>query len=290
MATPASADTLTLAQYRIRLADAAAFLEVARTTGSTLRTQRFTEARDLLRRTSAVTLPSGATFAVDDSGVFANVREDDAGIRTAQLRVAALILFARRADTPSIDGATADARLRELLGATPTSPNTDIFGAFQRALFRFLSGLQGPRIDPTILWTAIGTLGIAVILFVVATLGRALPERVRREVLVRTAATDDRPDPAQQLRDADAALAAGRAREAIHALFLYAIAALVARDALRYDPALTDRELLARTVAIPHADSFADLVTMYERSWFGLREPTADEARRARELATRVAA
>ena len=132
-------------------------------------------------------------------------------------------------------------------------------------------------------------LGIAVILFVIATLGRALPERVRREVLVRGPASEERADPLAHLRAADAALAAGRAREALHAFYLYVIATLATRETIRYDPALTDRELLERAIAIPHADSLRDLVVLYERSWFGLREPSQDEARRARELALRVA-
>jgi hypothetical protein len=61
------------------------------------------------------------------------------------------------------------------------------------------------------------------------------------------------------------------------------------RETIRYDPALTDRELLLRAAAIPHADSLRDLVALYERSWFGLREPSGDEARRARALALQVA-
>ncbi len=44
-----------------------------------------------------------------------------------------------------------------------------------------------------------------------------------------------------------------------------------------------------RAAAIPHADALRDLVGIYERSWFGLRDPSVDEARRARELALRVA-
>ena len=54
-------------------------------------------------------------------------------------------------------------------------------------------------------------------------------------------------------------------------------------------PALTDHELLLRAAAIPNADALRDLVALYERAWFGLREPDAAEAERARSLATRVA-
>ena len=74
----------------------------------------------------------------------------------------------------------------------------------------------------------------------------------------------------------------------MHALYLYALTALTARETIRYDPALTDRELLTRAAGIPHADALRDLVALYERSWFGLREPATEEARRARALAVRV--
>jgi hypothetical protein len=91
------------------------------------------------------------------------------------------------------------------------------------------------------------------------------------------------------LRAADAAIAAGRSRDALHALYLYVVTTLEVRETIHYDPALTDRELLLRAAAIPHADSLRDLVGLYERSWFGMRDPSRDEARRARDLALLVA-
>ena len=139
------------------------------------------------------------------------------------------------------------------------------------------------------LWPAVGGLGVAVILFILATLGRALPERVRREVLVRDSIAAERLDPTAHLRAADAAIAERRSRDAMRALFLYTVTALADRDAIRYDPALTDHELVLRAAAIPHADAFRALVAMYERSWFGMHDPAASDAQRARELALRIA-
>jgi len=161
--------------------------------------------------------------------------------------------------------------------------------AIVRAFQRFLAGLEGPRVDFGVVWPALGILGAAIIFFVVATLGRGLGERVRTEVALRESAGADRADPARHLRAADEALAAGRPRDAIHGLYLFALTSLVVRELIRFDPALTDRELLVRAAAIPHADALRDLVALYERSWFGLRDPGTDEARRARTLALRVA-
>ena len=247
------------------------------------------QARALLRRTDAVVLPSGGTVTVNDSPI-----ADAIGSRTASIEAAMSRIDARLAlissNAPPVDPATADARLREIVQQSAGSSGpTDLFDAIGRALLRFLSELRGPGIDLMALLPAVGLLGIAVILFVIATLGRALPERVRREVLVRGGEDAQRSDPAVHLRAADAALAAGRSRDALHALYLYVITALEVRETIRYDPALTDRELLLRAAAIPHADSLRDLIGLYERSWFGLREPSGDEARHARDLALRVA-
>src|SRR5439155_630594 len=131
---------------------------------------------------------------------------------------------------------------------TGTSPS--VLDSIARALQRFLAGLEGPRVDFGLVWPLLGILGAAIIFFVVATLGRGLGERVRTEVALREAVGAERPDPSRHLRAADDALAAGRPREAIHALYLFALTALVAREAIRWDPALTDRELLIRAAGV----------------------------------------
>ena len=150
-----------------------------------------------------------------------------------------------------------------------------------------MSGIRGIPDLRFIPWV-IAAVGIGLALFIVATLGRGVRERVRREVLLpdRTLARTD--DPAAHRRAAESALAGGRAREAIHELYLYVLRTLAVRELIRYDPALTDRELLMRAAAIPNADALRDLVALYERAWFGLREPDAAEAERAQSLASRV--
>ena len=61
-------------------------------------------------------------------------------------------------------------------------------------------------------------------------------------------------------------------------------------ETIRYDPALTDHELLARAAAIPQIGSLRDLVALHERVWFGLKPADRDDAARGRELAQRIAA
>ena len=285
----AHADTVSPRDYRQRLTDARALVVQARALSGTARDGAVTRARIVLLATTAVALPSG-DMTINDSALAERIVSDNAALDAAVALLDAQLALVSRAVSPSIDAARSDAALRDVLRAVENAQaSPSVVDSIVRAFQRFLAGLEGPRVDFGLVWPLLGILGAAVIFFVVATLGRGLGERVRTEVALREAAGADRPDPARQLRAADEALAAGRPREAIHALYLFALASLVAREAIRFDPALTDRELLVRAAAIPHAEALRDLVGLYERSWFGLRDPGADEARRARSLAMRVA-
>jgi len=285
----AHADTVSPRDYRQRLADARSLVVQARSLSGAARDAAVTRARVILSATTAISLPTG-DLVISDSALADRITSDNASVDAALVLIDAQLALSERALTPSIDAARSDAALRDALGGVDASSGSVSFlDTIILALQRFLAGLPGPQVDFGLIWPVLGILGAAVIFFIVATLGRGLGERVRTEVALREAVGADRPDPARHLRAADEALAAGRPREAIHALYLFALTTLVAREAIRYDPALTDRELLVRAAAVPNADALRDLVALYERSWFGLRDPGADEARRARSLALRVA-
>jgi hypothetical protein len=285
----AHADTVSPRDYRQRLADARSLVVQARSLTGAARDGTLTRARVMLSATTAISLPTG-DLPISDVALADRITSDNASIDSALVLIDSQLALSERALAASIDPARSDAALRDALGGVDaTSGSVSFFDAIVLALQRFLAGLPGPQVDFGLIWPILGILGAAIIFFVVATLGRGLGERVRTEVALREAAGADRPDPARHLRAADEALAGGRPREAIHALYLFALTTLVAREAIRYDPALTDRELLVRAAAVPNADALRDLVALYERSWFGLRDPGADEARRARSLALRVA-
>jgi hypothetical protein len=285
----AHADTVSPRDYRQRLTQVRALVAQARTLSGAARDGAVTRARLILVATTAIGMPDGA-LAIDDGALAGRIATDNASLDAALVLIDAQLLLTQRALTPSLDAARSDTALRDTLRAAEAATESPSpLEVISRALQRFLAGLGGPRVDFAFVWPLLGILGAAIIFFVVATLGRGLGERVRTEVALREAVGADRPDPARHLRAADEALAAGKPREAIHALYLFALTALVAREAIRYDPALTDRELLVRAAAVPHADALRDLVALYERSWFGLRDPGAEEAQRARTLAMRVA-
>jgi uncharacterized protein DUF4129 len=252
---------------------------------SLLGSGRVEQARSLLRQTSALRAGDGP-LAVDDGALAARITATPESI---ELIDAYLELMQRTLARP-VDPAQADAALRTVTREQAARVGSQsLLDALGRALQRFASGLEGPRPDPFAIAQIVAGLGLALLLFVLGTLGRGLRERLRAEVVLRERAGAARPDPAAHLASADRAIGEGRARDAVHALYLYALGALAAREAIRYDPALTDRELLSRAAGIAHADALRDLVALYERAWFGLREPATEEARRARSLAVRVA-
>lgn len=285
----AHADTVSPRDYRQRLSDARSLVAFARTASGPARDGAVSRAQLILIATTAIALPTGE-LTIDDSALANRISTDNASLDAALVLMDAQLGFTDRVLSPSIDATRSDTAVRDVLRAVgDAGASSSLLDVIARALQRFLAGLPGPRVDFGLVWPVLGVLGAAIIFFIVATLGRGIGERVRTEVALRESTGADRPDPAAYLRSADDALAGGRPRDAIHALYLFALTALVAREAIRYDPALTDRELLVRAAGVPHADALRDLVALYERSWFGLRDPGADEAQRARTLAMRVA-
>lgn len=234
-------------------------------------------------------LADGSVVPVDDGALASRIAGTDASLDAAIADLGAFGELASR--STAIDPAQADARLRQLVGEQRAlGGQVSLIDALSRWLARVLSGLGGAPPDPRIVVLAAGGIGLALLLLVVGILGRDLRERVRREVVLPELVADRRADPAEHLRAAEDAIRAGRARDAIVALYAYAIAALAAREAIRYDPSLTDREVLARAATIPHADALRDLVDLHERVSYGLRAADLDDAARARALALRAVA
>ena len=236
-------------------------------------------------------LPDGSTLRVDDRPLAAALDITDTAIERTAAQLDLRIAQVERAGRVTIDPARADARLRELVGEQRirAAPATAIDLALG-AIGRFLAGLGGSAPDGAVVLRVVAGLGVATLLVMLAVLGRGLPERFRRDALLPERRAGPVADPAVHLSAADEALAADRLRDAVHALYLYALHSLAAREAIRYDPALTDRELLRRAAGVPAVDALRELVSLHERVWFGLRPADAEAARRARELALRAAA
>jgi hypothetical protein len=284
----ADADTLDRRGYAARLGEAVSALSSARTATASARAPLIDRARALLRETTALRLADGTTVPVDDRAIAARIDASNASIDAALADLTLLREILSRSST--IDPAAADARLRQLVGEHRVQGGQVSFiDALSRWLTRLLSGL-GAIPDERIVLATAGGLGLAMLVLVLAILGRGLRERLRREVVLPELATERGADPAQHLREADDAIRAGRPRDAIRALYLFAIATLAARELVRYDPSLTDRELLARARAVPHVEALTELVDLHERVSYGLREARVPDAERARTLALRAVA
>jgi hypothetical protein len=288
-ATAADADTLDRQRYRERLDSVRATLASARAATPPGRQPIVDRARALLRQTTALRLDDGTTLPIDDAALAERITTADGALDRALADVTALQAWTGR--TPAIDPSAAEARLRVRVGEQRArDAQVSLIDVISRWFARFLADLRGAPPDPRIGIVVVGGLGLALLLVILGIMGRDLRERFRREVVLPELRGEAGPDPAVHLRQAEEALRAGRMRDAVHALYLYAIAALALREAIRYDPSLTDRELLARAATIPHVDALRDLVSMHERVWYGLRDASADDAARARALATRAAA
>lgn len=286
---PASADTVTIAQYRERLESARSLLIEALRLDPVPRSVAVERAKRSLRETTEIRLDDGATISVDDTAVATRVTTTDASIRRAIADVELLLHIASR--SPAIDPNAAVAELRLRVGEHRASDaGMTLTELIAQWVARFLADLRGTPPDPRIAITLAGGLGLALVLVVIGILGRDIRERFRREVMLPELHLPGRPDPAAHLLRAEEALRAGSPREAIHALYLYAIAALASREAIRYDPSLTDRELLARAGGIANAEALRGLVEIHDRVWYGLRDPGTSDAARARDLARRAAA
>ena len=293
----ADADTVDGAQYAARLADARAALVRARPAPPAERAALVASAQEVLRRTTGVRLPDGTVVAVDDGALALRIdvaRRTPPTISDAVLD-AAIADLTRLADilsrSTAVDLAAADQRLRQLVGEQRAlGGQASLIDGISRWFARFLSSLGGTPPDRRIPTIVAGGIGLALLALVLGILGRDLRERFRREAVLPELVADERVDPDTHLRAAEDALRGGRPRDAVLALYAYAIAVLAARELVRYDPSLTDRELLARARTLPNADALRDLVDLHERVSYGLRDANADDARRARALAMRAVA
>ncbi len=245
-------------------------------------------AKALLRRTTALDV-AGTAVPVDDGALAAGLATDDASLDAAASEIDLLVRSLDAED--AVDPTAADARLRQLAAQRHTgAPRLSIPAVIAAWVARFLAGLGGTPPDQRIPIVAVGGVCLAALVLVLGILGRDLRERFRKDVVLPELRAARAADPAEHLGAADDALRAGHARDAIHRLYLYALASLAAHQTIRYDPSLTDGEVLSRALTIPHADALRELVELHGRVWYGLHDARAADAERARSLALRAAA
>lgn len=291
----ANADSVTIDTYRARLREARSLVLVARSANGPQKPALVAQAAAVLRTTDTIRLADGSTLVIDDGALASRLAADGDALDRALADLDARIAMADGASASRLTGAAVDERLRSVLPVRPAAAQNDpgllgrLVALFTQVLSFVARGTLS-AVDPSFVFAAVAGLGLAIALLVLGILGRGVRERIRREALAGDVRVGATADPTAHLRRADAAIAAGRPRDALHELYLFAFEMLAARETIRFDPALTDRELLARAAAIPQIGPLRALVALHERVWFGLKPASREDAARARELAERVAA
>ena len=244
----------------------------------------------MLSQTTAVRTSDGSIIALDESRVWRRLSETTAAIDAGIADIDQLIAIADRAINPPFNVAQADARLRDLAAAEETrSGGNDLFTAIRDLLARLLPSPNASLPSGTVEIT-LTIAGAALLIVILAILVRGVRERIRRETVLPGAHAEAAASAAVQLAVAERAALTGDPRAALHAFYRYAILTLAERRMLRYEPSLTDRELLERASSLPQVETLRELISLHDRAWFGLKGATTEEADHARDLAERAVA
>ena len=289
----ADAASISLPAYRAALASVQAQVDAARRASGAERQRALAAATSALAAITEVQAADATFTSLPHEPIGALLRAgDDRSLERASGMLAETIASIPLGSVGGID----PTRARSVLDATLASSDfrrqpswTDALAELLRdALAALFPDLRAPTF--TNLQVAIALSGIVTLLIVIVATNatRGLRAKITREAILASARAADQPQAADRLREADEAIRAGRLRDALRALFLGALAGLEEHGGIRVDPALTDREILARAAGSPRAGELSSLVALYEPAWYGVREPTRSDVDRAAELARRI--
>ena len=286
----ASADPISLSGYRDALINARTHIESARHLSGDDRRRSIGVAMTILSGVTEVTAGDATYTALPHEPIQSLLRDgSDASLDLASGMVAETIA-AIGSGAGVVDPAHARAVLDAVLASTDFRPQPD----WRDALLTILRALLGntdvrlPQVTRLQLATVLSGV-VALLVAIIATNAvRGLRAKITREAVLAATLVSDRPRAADHLSLAEDAIRRGRLRDALRSLFLAGLAGLEERGGVRLDPALTDREILARAAGSARADDLSSLVGLYEPAWFGEREPTPLEVQRAGDLARRI--
>lgn len=292
----ASAEPISLDAYRRALGEVRAQVDLARGLAGPARRAALTRALATLE---------GAREVRVDSAIYTDpphralrvliMRGDDVSLtRASGMLEETLAAIAAAAREGGPDPQQARRQLEAILAAPDFRRQPDWRDAVAALLRDWLAALfpelRAPRVSIEQAAVVLGAVAAGLLIIVGSSTFAGARASVTREHVLPAERRATRATASDHLAAAESATRAGRLREALRELFLFALLGLEERGALRLDPALTDREILLRAAGLPRAEELASLVAAYERAWYGLREPTPQEVARAREFARRVAA
>lgn len=245
-------------------------------------------AAGILENITLVRLPDGQTMSVDNQAWAAALRAENPNLDQVEARLQALIDAHHTWPQPQPD-ATAFDKLALVLARSefqpapepPPSPLAEWLRAFNRWLDRLLARLMAAEqtgalgIDWMVL--IVGGLALAGVAFFFWRNVRA--HVVREAALAQDAANSNGLSASNAARQARLLAATANYREAIRFMYLAALLTLDERGVLRYDKALTNREVLRRAAQSGEADlaqAMSPVVETFDRVWYGYA-PVDDE-------------
>jgi type II secretory pathway pseudopilin PulG len=296
----AAAETMNLTQYQEALQTAVATLQRDPGTASTVAAE--------LRAITQVTLPDGSTIEPDLTSIISDLDASPPQTDDATTTLTAIL------DQMDLAGTNANAQrteeqdqLNSVLARSEfhrkaANPRFSITRWIGHQLRRLLEPLYAPVVrlarnllrglmpSPGVWLTVVGVLGLSAILFVVVASVRSIRRGFGPAVAYTPFAPGAPVKSASELRGEAESLAQGSSyRLAIRTLYLAALVRLEERGVLRFERALTNREVL-KTAAVSGgpdlAERLAPLVDRFDRYWYGVDLCTEREYREFAQLSS----
>jgi hypothetical protein len=284
LARPAAAETVPVDDYWQRLAALRAQLNGLTAQPPEAQHAVLSAAASAWENVTAVTLTGGVTVPVDHRALAAALRAEKPDLAALVARLDALL--AAHADWPAPrHRAESLERLNAILARpeyqwpdAPPNPLADLWNRLLQAILRFLNNLlpdavtANPGLD--LLGWLFTALCVAVVVAIVLYATRGMFSGLVREVtLPADAALEEGAlSPDQAAQRAQGLAGQGDYRSAVRYLYLSALLSLEARGLLRYERALTNREVLRRLSDHPElAAPMREVVEVFDRVWYGFQ-------------------
>jgi hypothetical protein len=158
-------------------------------------------------------------------------------------------------------------------------------------VWELLARLFGPAMDAGGSAIVLGSVvvGLLIVLGTGIVLYRLSRGNISENAALAIASILRPPRATDELARAREAAGSGQFRQAIHHQYRAVLLRLDERDYLSLDRALTNRELLPRLTGAPElAGAFSELVSRFDRLWYGQTDCTAEEYAELAQLADRI--
>lgn len=269
----------TLDDYRRAVEQTITLIEQARALPVAERTPLLAQARAVLEPIRSVRLASGASITIDNASILALVQDanktDQAADRLTALRRAL-------AATPAVLNPNDLTTLRDILNKPPFHFDAAApwWADLLQRILEFWNSLFGRAVGGVFEardWFVLAGLivVIVVVLYFVRNLRRNL---VSEQALVPLLNESEVRSPAEAFDNAQRFINAGDYRSAVRQLYLATLLILDQRGKIKYDPTLTNRQVLRQAANDPRTTAaLVPIVETFDRVWYGFEPLTLAE-------------